>query len=419
MNKSILVLSYYANMPGACQAEWVDDRINAFIKEGYQITLLSSIGTFKHNINNIKHIRVPTISPHGFLNECDEIEKRKITYSKPKKFLIIFYKLVCKFIYKILLLLRLKSGEGRWTWFISSSLVGMFHLKNHKFIYSTGGPASPHLTGILLSKLTGIKLIAELQDPLSGEDIGRNKFSGFGLKIIENFITNHANVILYCTKNAMLDAKKKYVKNAEKIHYVYPGSYEIINNNLISNSNENKIKITYLGSLYQTRNLDTLMSAIRLLSLETKSLENLIEINLYGNINPDIKERILNFELNIIKIHGLVSREIAMEQAKNADILLLIQNSDNRSIVTIPFKTYDYLHSGKLIFGLIYKNDELRDILIRHGHLACEVDDIEMIKNALFSLIFKSKSELSVNVKNCTITPEFASKKMIELVDEK
>jgi len=99
--------------------------------------------------------------------------------------------------------------------------------------------------------------------------------------------------------------------------------------------------------------------------------------------------------------------------------LLLIQNSDNRSIVTIPFKTYDYLHSGKLILGLIYKNDELRDILIKHGHISCEVDDVDIIKSALSLLISNNQSELSKNVKNCIITPELASKKMLELLDEK
>ena len=43
MEKRILVLSYYSNVEDSCQAEWVDDRINAFIEKGYEITLVSSI----------------------------------------------------------------------------------------------------------------------------------------------------------------------------------------------------------------------------------------------------------------------------------------------------------------------------------------------------------------------------------------
>jgi hypothetical protein len=36
-HKKILVFSYYTNVPGVCQAEWVDDRIFAFIEKGYSM----------------------------------------------------------------------------------------------------------------------------------------------------------------------------------------------------------------------------------------------------------------------------------------------------------------------------------------------------------------------------------------------
>jgi hypothetical protein len=417
MNKSILVLSYYANMPGACQAEWVDDRINAFINKGYKITLISSIGTFKHSNLNIKHVRVPTISPHGFLNEFDEICNRKIKYEPFIKFLLNLYYYIAIVIYKILVFFHLKSGEGRWTWFISSFITSIFLYKKYSFIYTTGGPASPHLTGIVFSKLTGIRHLAELQDPLSGDDIGRNKFSGFGLKIIEKFITQNADITLYCTKNAMIDARKKYFRNADKIFYVYPGSAIKQSKNI--DVDKNTINITYLGSLYQTRNLDTVMSAIKILISENIQILGKLEINLYGNINKDIKIRIQNFEPKIINIHGLVSREVAMEKANSSDILLLIQNSDDRSTVTIPFKTYDYLKSGKLILGLIYKNQELKQILINHGHLACEVNDVFAIKNILSDLILHKFDKTKYDIKESNITPDFAAAKMLELINEK
>ncbi len=415
MKKNLLVLSYYANMPGACQAEWVDDRINAFIEQDYNITLISSIGTFKNN--SIIHKRVPTLSPHGFINEYNEILNRKIIYSKFYKFLIKIYYFISIYLFKILSILGLKSGEGRWTWTLTSLFITLFSSKKYDFIYSTGGPASPHITGIILSKIYNKKIIAELQDPLSGKDIGRNKYSRIGLKIIEKFIIKNATISLYCTKNAMIDAREKYKKYSNKINYVYPGSAVKYDKDNHVRLKKEKINITYLGSLYQTRNLDSLMSAIRLLATEIGDIENLIEINLYGNINVDIKKRILDFEYNIIQIHGLISREQAMLKAGISDILLLIQNTDDRSITTIPFKTYDYLHTGKLIFGLIYKNDELADLLTSHGHLACQADNINQIKNDLKRIIEKIKDGEN-NIKTSNFTPRLAAIRMIDLINE-
>ena len=64
-------------------------------------------------------------------------------------------------------------------------LYNAFYFVNqnkYKYIYSTGGPASAHLATILVSRILKINNIIELQDPLSGDDIGRNSYSKRYLK---------------------------------------------------------------------------------------------------------------------------------------------------------------------------------------------------------------------------------------------
>jgi hypothetical protein len=308
--------------------------------------------------------------------------------------------------------LGIKSGEGRWSWFPITFLVSILSRKVIKsdFIYTTGGPASPHIVGILIGKIFNKRVVCELQDPLSGKDIGRNSFSAMGLKIIESFIINNSTITLFCTRNAMLAARDRYKSRASNIDYVYPGSNKtkkVIS--IGSNVETSKINITYLGSLYQTRNIDSLMTAIKLMNQHEQSL---IEINLYGHLNPDIKQRILEYKESSINMHGMVSRTEALKKGELADVLLLVQHSDERSITTMPFKTYDYLHSGKLILGLIFKNDEIKEILISHGHLVCQVDDIQAIQQAIRKLI-ENKKMLIQGIKECDITPKIAVKKML------
>lgn len=423
MSQSILVFSYYTNMPGSCQAEWIDDRMLAFVDKQYDITVISAICCFTHTNPKIKHKKVPALSPHAAGFEYEECKRRNIPIQNSiwSGYLFVMHQ-IDKFFKKM----HISSGEGRWTWFFTSFLAGfrIQTLRKCSFIFTTGGPASAHLSGILLGKIFGKKIMCELQDPLSGKDIGRNKVSNIGLQFVEKLIVRFADCTIYCTRSAMEYAREKYPFQAKKIFFVYPGSNKIQQETGFAYLKEKEqmqhptINITYLGSLYQTRNMDTMMEAIRSLVAEGISVADHLEINLYGNINPDIRRRILTFPYPVIHIHGLVSRDIALQKARQADVLLLIQNTDDRSINTIPFKTYDYLHTGKLILALVYKNDELESMMRIHGHMVCQANDIVAIKEKLLELLHDPKKSYRA-VKTSDLTPALAVENMLTLIEEK
>ncbi len=419
MNPSILVFSYYTNMPGACQAEWIDDRMFAFADKNYHITVISATCCFTHTNPNIKHIKVPALSPHGAGFEYEESKRRNIPIQKSFWYVYLY---VMQLIDKGLKKIHISSGEGRWSWFFTSFLAG-FRIKTIRqssFVFTTGGPASAHLSGILLAKLFGKKVMCELQDPLSGKDIGRNKLSNAGLQFVEQLIVRFADCTIYCTRSAMEYARNRYPQQAKKIFFVYPGSNKIEEQTgftpLKEQVNHPSINITYLGSLYQTRNMDAIMEAIQELVSDGVSIVDRLEINLYGNMNADIKQRIEDFPIPIITIHGLVNRDIAIRKAMQADVLLLIQNTDDRSIGTIPFKTYDYLHTGKLILALVYKNEELEDMMLSHGHLVCQANDVAAIKTNILGLM-NNPHKLYSDIKPSNLTPQLAVKNMLTLID--
>lgn len=95
----------------------------------------------------------------------------------------------------------------------------------------------------------------------------------------------------------------------------------------------------------------------------------------------------------------------------------LIQNTDDRSIVTIPFKTYEYINTGKLILALLYKNKELENIMLQYGHLVCQANDIVAIKNNLRRITGDIFS-LYHNIKPSVFTPEQAVEKIINLSEQ-
>ena len=393
--KNMLVISHMANIPGCCQAEWVDDRIYELIKREYNISVISATHCFKYG-NQIKHYRVPSILPFEAKGEINEIESMNIDIeSRPFTIKYLrFMRSVSKSLDK--LNFSLFKGEGRWFWMFSSLFIGLriMPFQKYELIYSTGGPASAHLAGIILSKIFRRKLMVELQDPLTGEGIGRNKHTIKALGIVEKFIIKKADHIIFATKNASIAAKEKYPNASHKIDYVYPGAKKLNPAREIKRGSENnkKINFSYIGSLYQTRNLDNFFRA-----LEELSPTQTYEVNLYGWLADDILERTKRLKNGNIKIHGMIPREAAIKNAQKADVLLLVQHTDLRSSKTIPFKLYDYLNTENLIFGLTYKNDEIDDILIKHGHITSDASSVELIKKSLAQVFDKLPNKIKAS----------------------
>lgn len=401
-----------ANIPGCCQAEWIDDRVSELLKRDYQIFVISGSHCFKYN-EKICHYRIPSILPYEAKAELNEIESMNIDIDNRKG--TMFYLRIMRQVSNSLNFLKLSlfKGEGRWFWMFSSLFAGLRIMPFQKFdlIYTSGGPASAHLTGILLSKLFRCKLIVELQDPLTGEDIGRNRLTINGLERIEKFIVKYSSHIVFATKNACLSAKDRYPNQSAKIDYIYPGAKKnplgIKEEVLKVNS---KLNFSYIGSLYQTRNLDNFFKALERISISIP-----YEINLYGWIAEDILARIKKMNNKNIKIHGMISRQQAIEKAQLANVLLLVQHTDLRSKKTIPFKIYDYLNSENLIFGLTYQNEEINHLLDTHGHITSNAGDVKDIQKKL-KLIFKSFQTLKTHIKYSKLTPELAVNKMEKIV---
>lgn len=410
--KKVLIISHMANIPGCCQAEWIDDRIFELLKRDYHISVISGSHCFKYN-ENIHHYRIPSILPYEAKAELNEIESMKIDIDSRTG--TMFYLKIMRQVSNSLAFLKLSlfKGEGRWFWMFSSLFVGLRIMLFQKFdfIYTSGGPASAHLTGILLSKLFRCKLLVELQDPLTGEDIGRNQLTIKGLEQVEKFIVKNSNHIVFATKNACVSAKDRYPKQSARIDYIYPGAKK----NPVGCKEEvlkmnSKLNFSYIGSLYQTRNLDNFFKALEEISISVP-----YEINLYGWVAEDILARIKKINNNNIKIHGMISRQQAIEKAQIADVLLLVQHTDLRSKKTIPFKIYDYLNSENLIFGLTYQNEEINHLLDTHGHITSNAGDVKDIQKKL-KLIFKSFQTLKTQIKISKLTPEVAVNKMERIV---
>ena len=92
-----------------------------------------------------------------------------------------------------------------------------------------------------------------------------------------------------------------------------------------------------------------------------------------------------------------IDRSMALKICSQADVLLLIQHTDDRSRLTFPYKTYEYLNFNKIIFGLL-NNNELRDFLEKKGHICANINDVRDI-SAKLNYIINNKEKIIKNIK--------------------
>jgi len=387
--RPILCLTYYYGVKGCCPAEWADDKIYTMSKLGHKVILLSSASSKRCNLPNVMHYRIPSLSWVDFKHELNEIKelgespyKFNILFSLP---FIVTFGVLLDWIQKILLN---GLGGGKWAWTISSfcCALPLAIYFNCQKVFTTGGPASSHLSGVLLKLLTRKKVICELQDPLCGRKIGRNATSSRLLGLVEKIVIKTVDKIIYVTQSAAEEAKSRCPKYVDKIHAVYPGSrkFVFVEDDIEKKENRKTLELIHLGTLYSTRNLKTLIEAIDQMLSEGIINEGQITILNLGEIYGEIKEHHLS--RSYVKQKSILPREDAVREASHKMVSLLVQHDDDRSQTTIPYKTYDYMNIGNPILGLT-NSTELSNLLKMSGHLAVDIHNIGGIKKILLNLI--------------------------------
>lgn len=393
MKKKILLISYWINKQGNSPGIMADDKVYNLNKLGYTIIVLSSYDSKPIQSKNIIHYRVPSISFNDFINE---IKNKKISDVYGTVLLLPII-LTVGLILDLLETFLLKGkGGGKWFWYLSSVIIAFYISVIHKidYLFTTGGPASAHLTGVTVNFFLKKKLFVELQDPLVGRDIGRSSLSSKYLSTFEKLILKNCNKLIFVTKTAANECKIRNLKFKYKIKCIYSGAVKLFR--CKKKKFSKPLKFIHSGTLYTTRNLTNLILAINLLIKEKKLEYSDIHILNYGDVYGEDIIKILNKPyINCQKSNNRIN---AVKVCCASDILLLVQHTDERSKLTFPFKVYEYLNLEKIIFALT-NNNELKQMLEKKGHVCANINDIKDISKKLKFIMMNKQSLLKKIIK--------------------
>lgn len=413
MKSRWLIISYFASIDALAPSHHIDDRLPFFKSENIDINLLTSPCGAQYK--GFAHIRVPSPAPSGVRYEARHLLKRKIQgrfWLKLCEILVLLPVYPLYFIEKIFLRL-----DSTWSWFITASVAAMLLAVKNKpsMIYSTGGPVSAHLTAMVVSHITKIPYIAEFQDPLVHQYAAPGKFERHFIKNVEWAIFRTASAVVFLTHRAAENADLR--NNTKKAFSVYAGAVPSHGSSVYEKGET--FNISHFGSLGGSRNLDYFFRALGLLFLEQPDLPGCFRLNLYGNNSRKVSRQIEEFPyIETVQVKGKVRRQEAVDCMNKTDVLLLIQNTDDVSFETIPSKVYEYLHTGRPILALVYRNPELQGMLEKMGHIVVQADDGTGIRKGLEKYIdLWNKNQLQ----NYDPAPHFtagaAVEKLISLAD--
>ena len=394
--KRWLILTHAFNMDGRAASLTITDKIPYLLEAGVEPIVFSAITGIKDQ--RFPHYQFIAWGPSGF-----RFDFRHWVANKYGRGLIYKFstRTVSLLLSPLIAIEKLLLGySSQWSWALPAFYHGWRLIRAGKVdvVFSVGSAWSAHLTGVWLKKVTGIELISEVHDPLvirkspedQGFDTPKNRDARFR-HYLENQLTRFSDKVWWFTDGALHYAKIRN-PNLNTLHNAHgfvvtpgaepPGSLDANQ----SHQYTEQLNLCHFGSLANDRSLSTILKALVPLLKKYPEAREQIRVHAYGapldSLSLDAIKQ-LGFE-DVLLAHGRLERdpltgksgrERVSEKMQAADILILLHGNDEWCAEYIPSKFYDYLWTGRPIWGITHRNPQLDQMLLDRGaYLSPQLD---------------------------------------------
>ena len=297
--------------------------------------------------------------------------------------------------------LMIPDGHIKWCVFAFWPALGLIRRGEADLIYTTSPPASSHLLGLVLKKLTKKPWVMDLRDPWTFEALSPHLHSEcLRLSLerrLERLCLANADAVVTNTPQSAAAYAQLYPEAADKIITVTngfdPEEIEKARRSLNQPGPWKPIRdgvfvITHAGTFSRFETSDPtpypLLEALkRLLDDGTISPDN-CRIVFAGPAYPRTKLRIRELGLHeLVDLPGMVSHDDALRLMLRSDLLLVYDGNTAGSSAYTHGKIYEYLACGKPILGLL-PDGASRTLMKETGcALLAPPDDPEEIRRVL------------------------------------
>lgn len=369
-----LMVAHCFNMDGRAASQTLTDRLDALQARGVRPVVISApTGT---RDRHIAHHRILSPAPSGLLFEGRQWIEGHVPAAgrRAAKAILTAALLPAYLLEKITLDL-----DSQWSWFLTAVPLGWMVLRRRRpaLVYSSAGPPSSHLAGWLLGRLGRLPWMAEIHDPLVYDADLRPPLRRFYQQLIETIVWRHAGAVIYFTRTALEDARRRQGPRAN-LFVLRPGARPPVTAGIVYRRRD-RIHFGHFGSLDRERNLSVVVRGIHELVRRRPQLRRWLCLDVYGtDIDPTTRAAAARCGLDdILWNHGRLEcdpssgksgRQRVIEAMRRTDVLILLHGNGDHSRSYIPSKLYEYLLMRRPILCLADPTSELAELLRPLGH---------------------------------------------------
>lgn len=263
--------------------------------------------------------------------------------------------------------------------------------------YTTSPPASDHLAGLLLKRLTGIRWAVEFRDPWVHAHAKPLEVRSQAIDRLETWLEQctlrSADHIIAASEGiGSLLAARAGPRGSHKITIVLNGIEKMAPAAPALPAPEHPFRILHLGALYNGRDPRPFLSGLALLKREGVVDADHFELHFvgvgrtYGQISVEKFAHDLGIS-DVVQFRDWIPHAEAQAAIEAADLLLLFAQHQPQQV---PNKLYEYLGARKPILALADDEGETAHMLRRvGGHYLVHGSDPKVIAQALRSAILQ------------------------------
>jgi glycosyltransferase involved in cell wall biosynthesis len=315
-------------------------------------------------------------------------------------------------------------------WFIPAVWSGYWLIKREgiRIIMTSSPPRTTALIGLVLSKLTGAKLLTDLRDPwflLGGKP--ENLRCALTDKVelwLEKCIMIHSDKVITTTDQytQFLHAHYSFVPR-DKFYTLHNGYDEEDFIGLERVESNRKFTLSYLGTFYFTRSPREFLSALGQLLKDGVISPHEVEVNFFGNVRSasgGLVEDLIKFYglTECVHLREMLPYRKSLLEMKKSDILLLFAPDDDEQYYAIPGKTFEYIGAEGQILCIGDKGATAELIKKSGSGVVVNMCNVDEIKNAIkdLYLAWKSGRQLTSNFDKRVFERKELTRELLQLL---
>ena len=294
-------------------------------------------------------IKKPIFEPYGLAGIFSKKKTKKISSG------IIPNKKKQSWVEKMLIWVRgnLFIPDARLFWIRPSVQFLSRYIQENQIetVITTGPPHSLHLIGMELKNRHKINWITDFRDPWTTigyhDKLELSDWAAKKHKQLEKQVLNSCDQIIVTSPTT----KTEFEALTSKPISVITNGYDV--EQITKKPLDKKFTLAHIGSFLSERNPRILWKALTELVKENKAFSEKLELKLIGAVSDSVLESIKEFRLEGFVNHlGYVSHEVALQEQRCSQVLLLIEIDSEQTNCIIPGKLFEYLVSERPILAI-------------------------------------------------------------------